>query len=153
MGTIIINIIKSAYDIIIATCTLSIAIGLAIIINRLPSIADEFIRLKNKKIIFEVDMTTDDILMQFDKLIELCFSDYMFKNHGFKDGLIINSDMEREIIEDVTHLFIDRLSPDLITRYSLYYNIDELNSIVVDKVQMFVTAYVLQAQHTVQAKK
>lgn len=88
-----------------------------------------------------IDDTTFGLL---DKLISECFAEYVALNVEYKDISYIDANLENEITKAVSYNVSERLSPTLITKVSLVYNINNLSDLITKKVYLHVINYSIE---------
>lgn len=108
------------------------------------------IKIKNKELnLREYDLNinsdiNDDIFILLDKIIQECFSEYTILNLEYRNIEYINEELEQLITQEVAHRVIDRISPTLISKISLIYNISNFDQLLSERVYLATMAYSLQ---------
>ena len=77
------------------------------------------------------------------EFISDCFDDYCVMVLFPKNELYITNDRELEIINDLTAKVVERLSPNLREKLSQYYNDDNIDKVIADKIYITVISYVI----------
>lgn len=88
-----------------------------------------------------IDDTTFGLL---DKLIIECFTEYIALNVEYKDITYIDANLETEIAKAVSYNVTERLSPTLITKISLVYNVNNITDLITKKVYLHVLNYSIE---------
>lgn len=112
---------------------------MAIIIKVLMQ-RDKKIALKK----YEIDIMNGPILNiedQLDTLIDSIFTEYKIYNLEYKPDEYIRELDEKEIIEQLCDIVLERISPVFLTQLSTYFNIDNLGSIIASKISLRVIDY------------
>lgn len=87
-----------------------------------------------------IDSSIPDLL---GKIIEDSFTDYQIMVLIPKNDQFIDSEQEKEIRDALTNKVADRISPNAIDKISLFYNPQQLGSIIADKIYITVMNYVV----------
>lgn len=90
---------------------------------------------------YRLDQTEYELL---DKFITDAFNEYLVFNISFQEDMYINTDMEKKMISEVSMQVLKNISPVMIGKISLYYNIDSLEDIIANKVYMLVSDYTIE---------
>lgn len=96
---------------------------------------------------YEINISTtidDNTFGLLDKLISDCFLEYVVLNVEYKDIQYIDSELEKEITKAVSYMVIERLSPTLITKISLVYNVNNITDLVSKRVYLQVVNYSIE---------
>lgn len=96
---------------------------------------------------YEINVSTtidDNTFGLLDKLISDCFLEYVVLNVEYKDIQYIDSELEKEITKAVSYMVIERLSPTLITKISLVYNVNNITDLVSKRVYLQVVNYSIE---------
>lgn len=96
---------------------------------------------------YEINVSTtidDNTFGLLDKLISDCFLEYIVLNIEYKDIQYIDSELEQEISKAVAYTVLERLSPTLITKISLVYNVNNLADLVSKRVYLQVLNYSIE---------
>lgn len=96
---------------------------------------------------YEINVSTtidDNTFGLLDKLISDCFLEYVVLNVEYKDIQYIDSELEKEITKAVSYMVIERLSPTLITKISLIYNVNNITDLVSKRVYLQVVNYSIE---------
>lgn len=100
---------------------------------------------------YEINISTtidDNTFGLLDKLISDCFLEYVVLNVEYKDIQYIDSELEKEITKAVSYMVIERLSPTLITKISLVYNVNNITDLVSKRVYLQVVNYSIEKNMT-----
>ena len=103
---------------------------------------------KNDIKAFEIHVTTpNDIEVSniLNKLIEEALQDYVLLNRGFKrnEESHINSKEEKKIINSVSEMVSNRISPILMDKLNFYYSETAIPEIIGTRVYIRVMSYVI----------
>lgn len=93
---------------------------------------------------YEIDVTNGPIFQteqQLDLLIDSVFNEYKIYNLEFRDNAYIKEMEEKQIIQDVSDIVLQRISPVFLTQLSTYFNIDNLGNIIATKISLRVMEY------------
>lgn len=96
---------------------------------------------------YEINVSTtvdDNTFNLLDKLISDCFLEYVVLNVEYKEVQYIDSALEKEITRAVSYMVMERLSPTLITKISLVYNVNNLTDLVSKRVYLQVVNYSIE---------
>lgn len=96
---------------------------------------------------YEINVSTnvdDNTFGLLDKLVSDCFLEYIVLNIEYKDVQYIDSELEKEITKSVSYTVLERLSPTLITKLSLVYNVNNLADLVSKRVYLQVINYSIE---------
>ena len=96
---------------------------------------------------YEINVSStidDNTFGLLDKLISECFAEYIALNVEYKDITYIDANLEKEISKAVSYNVSERLSPTLITKISLVYNINNLSDLITKKVYLHVINYSIE---------
>ena len=109
----------------------------------------DYKNLKNKNIDlqrYEINTRSQELNMSdiLDKFIAECFTDYVVMVIGPKNEMYISDEREQEILSDVSSKVAERISPNLLERLSLYYNIDSIDKVIADKISIAVSSYIIE---------
>lgn len=102
-------------------------------------------KLKLKE--YEININTgtgEEIFSTLDRIIAECFSEYTVLNIEYKETVYIDSELEKQITTDVSHKILDRLSPTLIAKISLVYNINNLSLLISERVYLHTLNYTIE---------
>lgn len=100
---------------------------------------------------YEINVSTtidDNTFGLLDKLISDCFLEYVVLNVEYKEVQYIDSELEKEITKAVSYMVIERLSPTLITKISLVYNVNNITDLVSKRVYLQVVNYSIEKNMT-----
>lgn len=96
---------------------------------------------------YEIDMNlevTDKIDEMMDSIIESAFQEYSLMHLIYKSDWYITEKEEIEIRKDIAHLVVERMSPIMMQKFSLYYNEEAIVDVISKKVTFRVTNFVIQ---------
>lgn len=96
---------------------------------------------------YEINVSTivdDNTFGLLDKLVSDCFLEYVVLNVEYKEVQYIDSALEKEITRAVSYMVMERLSPTLITKISLVYNVNNLTDLVSKRVYLQVVNYSIE---------
>ena len=88
----------------------------------------------------DIDRRIPDIL---SLMIQECFDDYKIKILVPLDEGFINSEREDAIRRDLTSIVAARMSPSMLDKLSLYYNIVNIDKVLADKIYITTMDYVV----------
>lgn len=103
----------------------------------------EINRLNEYKININADIN-ETIPALLEMVVSECFKEYVVLNIEYKNIIYINADLEKEIAKDVGTMVSLRLSPAMLSKVSLYYDLKVISGIIADKVYLMVLAYVVE---------
>ena len=89
----------------------------------------------------DIDKRIPDILLL---MIQECFEDYKIKILVPLDEGHINSEREDAIRRDLTTIVATRMSPAMMDKLSLYYNINNIDKVLADKIYITTMNYVVE---------
>ena len=96
----------------------------------------------------------EKIPQMLDGYINEIFTEYRIKNLEYKEKPnYITAEDEEVILRDLGNLCGDRLSLNMIDKLSLFWNPQEIGSVIADKISNVVAVYVAQNNATVYNKK
>lgn len=98
------------------------------------------IKLKEYQINISSD-TSDNVLNLLEKIIEECFMEYTVLNIEYQDIPYIDAELEKEIVKQVAYKVTERLSPTIISKIALVYNIDNLSTLISERTYLHVINY------------
>lgn len=113
------------------------------------SIAKSYILVKkeaNDIKAYEIRVTTpndEEAIKSLDKLIEDTLIDYVLLNKAYKENRYINSVEERKILDEVTKLVRDRISPIILDKLNFIYSESGTYEVIGTKVYERVISYVI----------
>lgn len=93
---------------------------------------------------YKIDVSNGPIFQteqQLDLLIDSVFNEYKIYNLEFRDNGYIKELEEKQIIQDVSDIILQRISPVFLTQLSTYFNIDNLGTIIATKISLRVMEY------------
>lgn len=85
----------------------------------------------------------DTIPALLDSFIKDCFNDYMMLIVTPKQEAYIGEEREAEIRQDLIAKVVERISPAMMDKLSLYYNIDTIDRVIGDKIYIIVTDFIV----------
>lgn len=134
-------------SIIYASCCIGVAIGFVVAIILL--VVEIKLYLRDKSHIEYLKFCTDvdfkyDMDVVVDSIIERCFQEYQLTNLFERGDMYINSDQEIEISKDINSLVRQRISPVLEEQLKVFYNGDDIYTIIAHRVYWRVTTYVIE---------
>ena len=97
-------------------------------------------KLREYKINVETDIN-ESIPELLETIVSECFNEYIVLNVEYKDIQYLDSEMESKIAKDVGRMVSERLSPALLSKMSLYYNIASISNIISEKIYILVLDY------------
>lgn len=138
---------EKVLSIIFASCCIGVAIGFVVSILLLVVVIRSYLRDKSRtdylKFCTDVDFKYDmDIVV--DTIIERCFQEYQLTNLFERGDMYINSEQEIEISKDINSLVRQRISPILEEQLKVFYNGDDIYTIIAHRVYWRVTTYVIE---------
>lgn len=91
-----------------------------------------------------LDADSDDAIFEIlDKIISESFDDYIILNVEYFKYDTINAELEKQICKDVSHKVVERISPALMAKLSIVYNMKNFNNILADKIYIRTIGYSL----------
>lgn len=85
----------------------------------------------------------DTVPLLLEKFIDHCFDDYkVMKLIPLNEGYITD-EREKSIRNDLVEIVINRISPNMIDKLSLYYNDKNIAAVLSDKIYIVVMNYVV----------
>lgn len=138
---------EKVLSIIYASCCIGVAIGFVVAIILL--VVEIKLYLRDKSHIEYLKFCTDvdfkyDMDVVVDSIIERCFQEYQLTNLFERGDMYINSDQEIEISKDINSLVRQRISPVLEEQLKVFYNGDDIYTIIAHRVYWRVTTYVIE---------
>lgn len=124
-----------------------ILIILVILYLSIMGIVIKILRQRDRKLAimkYEIDISNGPIFQteqQLDLLIDSIFNEYKIYNLEFRDNAYIKEMEEKQIIQDVSDMVLERISPVFLTQLSTYFNIDNLGNIIANKISLRVMEY------------
>lgn len=124
-----------------------ILIIIVVLYLSIMGIVIKILRQRDKKLNlmkYEIDISNGPIFQteqQLDLLIDSVFNEYKIYNLEFRDNAYIKELEEKQIIQDVSELVLERISPVFLTQLSTYFNIDNLGNIIATKISLRVMEY------------
>ena len=85
-----------------------------------------------------------EINISSEKIIEECFLEYTVLNIEYQDIPYIDAELEKEIVKQVAYKVSERLSPTLISKISLVYNIENLSTLISERTYLHVINYSIE---------
>ena len=79
-----------------------------------------------------------------EMIVSECFNEYTVLNVAYKNITYINDELEQEIMKGVGEMVSKRISPALISKFSLYYNLKAISDIISEKIYILVMSYVVE---------
>lgn len=101
-------------------------------------------REENKLGFLQLDIDVNKIDEEIDKFVEICLNEYIAYNPQLMQEVYINATLEREIVEGVTKLCVERISPVMLDRFSLCFNMADIGNVIGRKVYMRVLIYQIE---------
>lgn len=98
--------------------------------------------LEKLKMNYDVKIT-EDIYSILDLFIADCMKDYLILNPKYSTMTYIDNNTETQICKEVGQMVIKNISNTILTKISLIYNIDEIETIISVRVYIFVMNYVI----------
>lgn len=105
-------------------------------------------REENRLGFLKLDIDIDKIDEEIEKFVEICLNEYIAYNPQLMQEVYINAALEREIVEGVTKLCVERISPVMLDRFSLCYNLTDIGNVIGRKVYMRVLIYQIEHEQT-----
>ena len=111
---------------------------------------------KNKKEInklteysINISASIDETIPQLiEAIVSECFNEYIVMNIEYQQIQYINAELETKILKEVGALVAKRMSPAMLSKLSLYYNLKHISEIISDKLYIIVLNYVLEHNST-----
>lgn len=100
-------------------------------------------RLREYDININADMK-DSISDLLESLVSECFNEYILLNVEYKDITYVNAELEAQIMKGVGEMVAKYISPVMLTKMSVYYNLRYISEIISDKVYIVTLNYVLE---------
>jgi hypothetical protein len=89
-----------------------------------------------------------------ESFVNETFTDYRAMNIDPRTDIVyINDEKEKEIIEDLTKICIERISPAMVDKLSLFWSYNSIGSVVADKIYLTVVAFVAEFNAIKQEKE
>ncbi|MGL5330510.1 MAG: hypothetical protein ACRDD7_14660 [Peptostreptococcaceae bacterium] len=86
----------------------------------------------------------DNILSLLDKIIADCFAEYTVLNIDYKDIVYVDAELEKDITKQVCYKVSERISPALLAKISLSYNMDNFSKLLSERVYLHTLNYAMQ---------
>ena len=115
-------------------------ISIMIVVIKVISQRDKKIALSK----YEIDIKYGpifDIERQLDILIDSVFDEYKIYNLEFRSDSYIKELEEKKIIEELSDIVLERISPVFLTQLSTYFNINNLGNVIASKISLKVMEY------------
>lgn len=96
-------------------------------------------KLEKYKISVELDLSRENKNV-LDEIIAECFREYILLNVEFKK-CTITAEMEQDITKAVCATVVDTISETMLNKIGLFYNVNNLNSIIANKVYLLTMDY------------
>lgn len=93
---------------------------------------------------YKLKFSEQEILSHLDFIIEECLDYYIAMNITPKQLYYINNSTETEIVNALSSMVPERLSPTLYSQLSLIYNTDKIGTVIGEKIYTKVLAYVIE---------
>jgi hypothetical protein len=95
---------------------------------------------------YNINATIDEkIPALLESFVHETFRDYRAMNIDPRTDIVyINDEKEREIIDDLTKICADRISPAMVDKLHLFWNYDSIGAVVADKIYLTVVAFVAE---------
>ena len=94
-----------------------------------------------------LSINVKEIDESIEEFVEICLTEYLAYNPQLQTEVYINSTLEKEIVEEVTKLCVNRISPVLLDKFSLCYASNALGEVISRKVYMRVLIYQIDHEH------
>lgn len=133
---------QSFINIFLIVASLLLITIMMYIIKKINTMSRELV-LREYEINISSD-TSDDVLNLLEKIIGECFVEYTVLNIEYKDIAYIDAELEKEIVKNVAYKVSERLSPTLISKISLVYNIENLSSLISERTYLHVINYSIE---------
>lgn len=126
-----------------------IIIGMGLLIINYLKFKEEKINNEQQFRILNASVQIDlnDVVLTFDSFIELELQEYLQININYKDITYITSDLEEAILRDVSKKIMEDISPYMINKLNLVYNIEteeDLARLITNKTYLRVLDYVTE---------
>lgn len=131
-----------AFILIIIAFILIMVIGSWAVI-KLVQLKIEKNEILKKQILYNTPLHIDDIDV-LDNIIQEEFNLYQIMNLAHQDNLYINPEMQANIITEVLRNVLDKISPDLYDKLSLYYKKDHIDDIIFNKIKLVIINYTIE---------
>lgn len=99
----------------------------------------------NRLLEYQINISTeltDSMPELIDRIVQETFKEYSLLNLEYKQDYI-NEEQEGNILKEVSTLVSNRISPALLSKFSLYYNLDHISDIIGNKIYLTVMGYVM----------
>ena len=121
-----------------------ISIGLVVFFTRQTlALAKE----KNRLGFMGLSINVKEIDESIEDFVEICLNEYLAYNPQLQTEVYINSTLERQIVDEVTKLCVNRISPVLLDKFSLCYSSNAIGDVISRKVYMRVLIYQIDHEH------
>lgn len=87
---------------------------------------------------------TEDIPSMFEAMVQSTFDDFLIINGEYSQKEYITEAEEEKMMKDLGKMVSSRLSPAMLDKIQLYYNLQHIGEIISDKIYILVTAYVVE---------
>jgi len=101
------------------------------------------LKKKNDLVEYEININTpidSTIPMILDNIIEDCFYTYIAINEGFRE-ITMTEEKEQELLKVLCLKVSGRLSKQIQTKLSTYYDMSDIERVIADKCFVFITSY------------
>lgn len=129
-------------DLLLIVSSLLILTIILYLAKKITNMNKEF-RLKEYEVNISSD-TSDNVMNLLEKIIEECFAEYTVLNIEYQDIPYIDAELEKEIVKNVAYKVTERLSPTLISKISLVYNINNLSTLISERTYLHTINYSIQ---------
>ena len=129
-------------NLLLIASTLLIITIIIFIFKKINNMSRELI-LREYEINISSD-TSDNVMNLLEKIIEECFLEYTVLNIEYQDIPYIDAELEKEIVKQVAYKVSERLSPTLISKISLVYNIENLSTLISERTYLHVINYSIE---------
>ena len=129
-------------NLLLITSSLLLVVIMIFIFKKMNNMSRELI-LREYEINISSD-TSDNVMNLLEKIIEECFLEYTVLNIEYQDIPYIDAELEKEIVKQVAYKVSERLSPTLISKISLVYNIENLSTLISERTYLHVINYSIE---------
>lgn len=143
MQGIFLNSILKDSQAILITIDIFKIIGFLGIINLLTNstkLISKWLSIKEYQVNTNIQNIDFELL---DKIIATSFDEYVLLN-GYAYADYIDNETENKINREITEIVKSRISPAILDKLSVIYNLDTISEIIARKIYIYTTAFVVE---------
>lgn len=94
-----------------------------------------------------MQVNLEEVISLFDGFIDIVMQEHMQLNFDYKDISYINTELEEELLRNISNKVMDRISPFIVTKLSLIYRIesdDDLAELITTRTYLKLLKYITQ---------